>query len=547
MFAFLAVLPIVLALCLMVFARQKASISLLAAWGLCFVFALFFWNMNIAHAGAYTVFGFLQSLGVMFIIFGAIFLLNSLLELRFIETIGNGFDGISQDRRIQILIIAWLFGALLEGAAGFGSPAAIAAPLLMGLGVPSLFAAMASLISGSVPVLFGAVGTPTTVGFTTVAPMLEDAYGAYVVDQAFIQLNNRLSFTNMFIGTFVPFMVIASIVSRDGRKQGLKDAFNILPLTIFSGLVFTVPAWLISFVSPQLPTLGAAVIALPVLVLSVKKGFLVPKEVYRFKDDPIKETTASKDTGISVLTAWSPYVVIVLVLLFSRLPWLPFQGILQNPAVTIAIPSLFGFEGINWSFQPLWNPGIMPFIPVTIIFLLLRKTNGDVAKKITLKTVKQLKHAAIALAFGMALVQIMLNTNFSDPIYGIAPMTTVIAQALSAAFSGAYLIIAPLIGVLGAFVSGSHTVSNVMFFGMQLETAQMLGFSVIQILIAQASGGAIGNMFALNNVIAVVATTNYKGKETDLIFPAAIPVVIYCLAISATLFVFGLIGMNWIL
>jgi len=546
MFALLAALPILVAIVMMVGLKKKSGVSMFAAWIASLLLAIFFWNMDVAHAGAFTALGFLSAINVILIVFSAIFLLNALIEIRFIETIGNGFNGITQDRRIQILIIAWLFGAFIEGAAGFGTPGALAAPLLVGLGVPTFFAALASLMANYSPVLFGAVGIPPVMGFQSIQTGLEAQYGYEMTQAIFTQLTTMTGFANIFVGSFVPFLIIASIVARDGRKRGLKDAFRIFPLCLFAGLLFTIPVWLISYLGPELPTLLGSLIALPTFIFAVKKGFLVPKEVYRFQDDPILDLSTTTNTGISLVTAWSPYVVIALILAISRLPWLPFASLLTHPNLTLSITGLFGFEGINWSFALLNNPGLLPFLPVSLLFLLLRKTPRKACFEIFKKTTRQLKNAVLALLFGVALVQMMRFTNFTHPGMGPLAMTTEIAQGLAHVFGGAYPLVGPLIGALGSFVSGSHTVSNVMFYGLQLETAEFLGLPIILVLIGQTSGASIGNMVAIHNAVSISATTGATGSEGKMIAAASIPFILCSLAIAAILFIFLALGVNFI-
>ena len=549
MFALLGVLPLLLAILMMLVFKKKASFSMLAAWGLSFLLAIIFWQMEIPVALTYTFAGFLSAIDVILIIFSAILLLNVLLELRFIETIGKGFNGITQDRRIQILIISWFFGAFIEGAAGFGTPAALAAPLLVGLGVPPFFAALASLIANSTPVLFGAAGTPTTGGFATIVGGLTETYGEVITTEAFAQLNNRVSLVNIFAGMLVPFLMIAFIVVRDGRKRGIKDAISILPLCIYAGLIYTIPAWLVSFLGPELPTLAGSLIGLGLMILAVKRGFLVPKTVYRFMNDPIAETVVAEEKSkIPTWLAWSPYALIAVILVLTRLEFLPFRALVRHSNVTIIWQSIFGFEGINWSWMPFNNPGVFPFIPVAILFLFIRKAKKETVTKVMKKTLGQLKHAVVALCFGVALVQIMRFTNYS--IIGTSQlnaMTTEIAYAVATLFGPFYLLVAPLIGGLGAFVSGSHTVSNIMFYGLQLDTAARLGLPVLIALVAQTSGGAIGNMISINNVIAVSATTNCEGEESKLLAGAIGPFFIYSIVISIVLFILLGIGANWVI
>lgn len=546
MHAILSSLPIIVAIVLMVGFRKKSGISMFAAWLVSTVFAIAVWNMDFSHAGAFTALGFLSAINVILIVFAAIFLLNTLIELKFIEAIGNGFSGITQDRRIQIIIISWLFGAFIEGAAGFGTPGALAAPLLVGLGVPVFFAALASLMANYSPVLFGAVGIPPVTGFYTIQPGLEAQFGVETTTAIFSNLTTMSAFTNMFVGAFVPFLIIATIVSRDGRKRGLKDALNIFPLCLFSGLLFTVPVYLISFAGPEIPTLLSSLIAMPIMIFAVKKGFLVPKEVYRFEDDPITDLGGYAKSEISLITAWSPYVIIALLLAVSRLPWLPIRDWFNHPNVTIGVTNLFGFEGITWSLPLLNNPGIFPFIPIALIFLAVRKTPIKTVGNITKKTLNQLKNAVVALLFGVALVQIMRFTNYSAPSAGLEAMTTEIAQALATIFGAAFPLAAPLIGALGSFVSGSHTVSNVMFYGLQLETAQFLGMPIVLILIGQTSGASIGNMVAIHNAVSITATTGAHGSEGKLIASSALPFILCSLAVSAILFIYLAIGVMWV-
>jgi len=549
MYALLGVLPLVLAIVMMLVFKQKASFSMLGAWALSFILAIIFWGMELPVALTYTFFGFLSAIDVIFIISSAIFLLNVLLELRFIETIGKGFNGITQDRRIQILIISWFFGAFIEGAAGFGTPAALAAPLLVGLGVPPFFAALASLIANSTPVIFGAAGTPTTAGFATISGGLMETYGQEVVNQAFFQFNNRASFVNMFVGLFLPFLMISWIVMRDGRKRGIKDALSILPLCLYAGLIYVIPAWLISFLGPELPTIVGSLVGLGLMILAVKRGFLVPKTVYRFMDDPIKEEVQEgKNTGVPLWFAWSPYAVIAILLVITRLPGLPFFDLIRHDNVTVSWSMIFGFEGINWIWRPLNNPGVFPFLPVAFMFLIVRKANREVVGRVTKKSLMQLRHAIVALCFGVALVQIMRFTDY--PNFGtgeLTAMTTEIASALATMFGPLYLLVAPLIGGLGGFVSGSNTVSNIMFTGLQIETAARLGLPLLITLVAQTSGGAVGSMISINNIVAVSATTNSEGKESKLLAAVIIPFLLYCLAISIILFIMLGLGVSWVL
>ena len=547
MHAILAILPILLAVFLMVAFNVKTGKAMAAAWFLCFIFGILFWRMNIAHAVAFTVLGFLSAFDIILIVFGAIFLLNTLIDLKFIESIGNGFTNITQDRRIQILIIGWFFTSFIEGAAGFGTPGALAAPLLVGLGVPPFFAGLATLIGSSVPTTFGAVGIPPITGFNTILPSIEAAFPDLNPDLFRSQLFSRMALTNIFVGSLVPMLMLSSIVGRDGKKRGLKDALNILPLALFAGLLFTVSVYfVVTFIGPEVGSMLGALIALVIFVPLVKRGFLVPKEIYRFMEDPIIEVTNETKSDIPLGVAWSPYVIVALLLVVTRLPWLPINSFITAPERTIMWTSMFGFEGINWAWRILNNPGIFPFLAVAICFMVGRKMKADQTKEVLKRTGKQIKNAAIALMFGIALVQIMRNTSFSNPYGPLDAMTSEVAKALVDIFGGMYPIISPIIGAFGALVSGSKTVANIMFMPLQFEAALLIGLPTVMIAMSQSIGAAVGNMVAINNIIAITATTNATGKEGKLLVSATPPCLIYALLLSAMLFLYLALGVSWV-
>ncbi len=545
MYALLAVIPILLAVVLMVAFKMKSGVALISAWALGAVFALLFWKMEFLHVAAYSIMGAVSSIDTILIIFGAILLLNALIKMGFVESIGNGFSGITHDRRIQILIVGWLFGCFVEGAAGFGTPAALAAPLLVGLGVPPYFAALASLIGNSTPVTFGAVGTPPMTAMSTVLTGLQANFPNVDPAAYNAQFYSRAAFTNLFTGTFVPVLIIWAILSRSGKKGYGKDIVEILPMAIFSGLAFTVPTYFIAtFIGPEIPSLLGALIGLVIMVSAVRAGFLVPKNVWRFESDPIVEISHENKSKIPLFTAWSPYVVIAAVLVITRLPWLPVKGFIDRNVIPLT--GFLGVEGVNWSWKIFNNPGLFPFIIVAVIYMLAFGLKGNDIGGVFKKTLKQITNAAIALLAGVALVQIMRFTNFSNPDGALASMTTEVAKALAAMFGGLYPLISPVVGIFGAFVSGSNTVSNTMFAALQFETALMVGLPTAMIVMCQSIGGAIGNMVCVNNVVAVAATTGAEGREGKLITGALLPCIIYSLMISVAAFIYLALGVSWI-
>ncbi|MDR0491650.1 MAG: L-lactate permease, partial [Oscillospiraceae bacterium] len=482
------------------------------------------------HVAAYSLFGVLSSIDIIFIIFGAIVLLNTLKKCGAIEAINIGFSTITADRRIQTIIIAWLFGAFVEGAAGFGTPAALAAPLLVGLGFPPVAAATVALVANSTPVSFGAVGTPTITALTAVAPDLGKIGGDAV------SFANSLPGVTALIhsipGTFIPFIMVVIITMLYGSKRSLKPALEVLPFSIFAGLAFTIPflaiAW---YIGPELASLGGAIVGLGVTIAATKVGFLVPKTVWGFygyiepgKIAADKSGETKEKARMSLMTACLPYIIIAVILAATRIPALGLKNIIAG--ISINIGNVAGVEGLNFSWRYLNNPGILPFLIVALCTGLIFNLNMKEITNIWVSTAKSLKNAVIALTTGIALVQLMRYSNVNES--GLASMLTEIATALANSFGSVYAIISPYIGVVRAFVAGSNTVSNVLFSSLQFNTAHLLGLNTVAITALQSVGGAIGNMTCVNNVVAVCTTTGATGNEGKMILTNIIPTIIYC-------------------
>jgi lactate permease len=535
MYALIAVSPVLLALVLMVAFNVSSGKSLLGAWLMGCVIAFAVWKMDAWHIFAYSVSGFIRSLDVICIIFGAILLLNILTRLGIIDSIGEGFSKISQDRRIQILIIGWMFGAFIEGAAGFGTPAALAAPLLVGLGIPPFAAAMASLVANSTPVCFGVVGVPSMTGFAAIRPGVERLVGVDATAAYAAQLYEQVGFMNMCAGIFVPFAIILMITFMFGEKKSFRPGFEILPLCLLAGASFCVPYYLIArFIGPELPTLLSSIIGFVLLIAAVKAGLFVPKTVWRFPNDPpvLLRNVREQGRKISLVKAWAPYVVIAFFLVVTRVPFLPFKDIVRG--FTINFSNICGAEGVNYGWAVLNNPGLFPFIIVAVIVVIVCGMKGNDFTAVIKKTGKQVTNACIALLGGVALVQIMTNTQFNAS--GLDSMTKVVATTLGSVFGGMYPLIAPLIGAFGAFIAGSNTVSNIMFASLQFDTALMVHLPTVLICAQQFIGGAIGSVICVNSVVAVTATTGAVGKEGKLIMSAIPPCILYSLAISGIAF-----------
>lgn len=560
MYAILAFIPIIVTVVLMVAFNWPAKRALPLAWILAAIIGVAVWKMSIGAVALQTVIGFLEAFAVLVIIFGAILIMNTLSSSGAMAAINGMFTGISPDARIQAVIIGFIFGAFIEGAAGFGTPAALAAPLLISVGFPPLAAAVVALIYNSVPVCYGAVGTPTNSAMATLGESVTSLGGN--VDSFKANLT-FFSAVNMAVGAFfivtIGIILLVTMFGKDAEHKKVSKAFEVLPFIIFVCVVFDVIYLLIAkFIGPELVSLVAAVITLFVVLFTSKKGFLMPKNIWTFGEKETwdhswlntTEVPEPKQSNMSLVKAWIPYLLIGLALVITRV-WSTLQpdswaGAMKAFKVTLPL-----FGGASWSWTVLWNPGII-FIIVGLITIPLHGMNGDTVKEAWKNSFTQVKGAAIALLFGVAMVYIFRNSA-NDGIQvsymidgrtaGLGSMLTMMADGLGSIFRGAYIVIAPLIGVLGSFMSGSNTVSNTLFSSLQFETATLVGLPQVIIVALQNNGGAIGNMVCVNNVVSACATTGTNGNEGKIIRTNFLPCIVYCvIVIVVSLIVISLGG-----
>ena len=530
MLAFLSFLPILALIILLVGFNLPAKKVMPLAWAICVILALFFWRMKIIDIAAYSIFGALKGFDILVTIFSAILLLNVLTYSGGMKAISNVFNGVSSDRRIQAIIIGWMFNCFIEGAAGFGTPAALTAPLLVGLGFPPLAAVLFCLICNSTAVAFGVAGVPTQTAFSSLENNIAEAGMSL---EAFSSSTTiTIAIIHGIIGIFIPLIAIALMTKVFGEEKSFRPALEIAPFAIFSGVAFVVPYFLIAvFLGPELPSLAGSLIGMVIVIMAAKKGLFCPKKTWNFPNknnwEPVWKSTAvvpeQKDiVVISTVKAWLPYIIIAIILIITRLPMLGMKPIVQD--LMISFPNILGVEGVNYDFQWGWLPGIV-FILVAILTIPLHKMNTKQVRSSLTTTLKQTGGAAVSLLFGVALVQLMLNTSVN--ILNHESMMTMMANTLAGFFGVMYPVLSPFIGILGAFISGSNTVSNMLFAPMQFESALMLNISPVVIVALQCVGGGVGSMICVNNVVAVSATVGLQGVEGKIIRKNMVPVLIY--------------------
>ena len=532
--ALFAFLPILVTVLLMAVFNWSAKRVLPLAWFLVCLIALAIWRMELVHVLGYSLFGALKALDVIIIIFGAVLILNTLKQSGAMQRISNGFQHITNDRRIQALIISWMFSAFIEGAAGFGTPPALAAPLLVGLGFPPLAAAMIALVLNSTPVSFGAVGTPIFGAVNSLTTYLEGT-GA---ERFTLLLTEQVAFFHAVVGFFIPLIGICFLVVLFGEDKSLKHAFAAMPFALFAGLVFVVPYYCTArFLGPEFPALIGGLVGLPLLLWAAKSGFLVPKTRWDFPApsawaadwhssfDPEENHQAAVE--MSLWKAWTPYMLIALILVVTRIPAFGLKSFLSSAKFTV--PKILGIKGLDYELAWGYLPGIIPFTLVALLTHFLHGMKPVQTKRAWQNTFQQISGAVVALIFGVAMVQLMLNSHVNTA--GLDSMMTTMARTMAALAGNAFMLFAPFIGVLGTFMSGSNTVSNILFASFQYETALLLELPPVLLVALQVVGGAFGSMICFNNVVAVCATVGTVGAEGKLIKRNLIPCLVYTLMV----------------
>ena len=533
--ALIASLPIVAIFVFMVGFRWPATKAMPVAFMIALILALTVWKTPTNWILAASANGLVIAMKIIFIVFGALLVLFTMRESGAIQAINRGFTNISTDKRVQAIIIAWLFGGFIEGSAGFGTPAALAAPLLLSLGFPALAAVMVALIANVTPVSFGAVGTPTLIGvqssldIPSVQQFIADSgmtYGEYIQ-----QVGVWTAVQHAVPGLILPLIMVVMMTRFFGEKKSIRDGLAIWPYALFAGFCFVAPYTLVAlFLGPEFPSLLGGLIGLAILIPATQAGFLVPKKSWDF---PKKESweknwmgsismeTSSGSGKISIFRAWSPYVIIGLLLVITRVRTLPFVGWVKSVAINYT--NIFDTT-VSGSIDPLYNPGILPFIVVALLCIPIFGMKGKQVGAAWGEAVKRIKNPLIAMVFAVPMVRIMMQSGNNPD--GIVGMPIAMATAMTNIFQGAWPLVDAFIGALGSFMSGSNTVSNMLFSLFQFSVADQLGISTILIVSLQNIGGAMGNMICVHNVIAACATVGLVGMEGLLIKRNLLPMSI---------------------
>jgi lactate permease len=548
--ALLALFPIALGGTLLVGFRVAAKRAMPAAYLAAAAVGLLVWRMSPVRVAAASVQGLFLTFDLLFIIFGALLLLHTLERSGGVAAIRRSFDGISDDRRVQVVIVAWLFGSFIEGSAGFGTPAAIAAPLLVALGFPAACAVMLGMMVQSTAVTFGAVGTPVLVGIQ--GGLGGEAFSADLAAAGLGMMDylrlvtGKVVLLHAIAGVLMPTWMVVMMTRFYGADRSWTQGLRVLPFTIFGGLAFVVPYVLFgTFLGPEFPSLLGAPVGLAVVVAAARKGFLLPKDRWSFPPraswasdwvSGLEEEMADVPEGrrITSAMAWAPYLLVGLLLVLTRLPSLPVGGWLK--ALAFSWNDIFG-TGISATTTPLYLPGFILMVVVAATAILHRMPARDLAAAAR-SSASVLVGAGIVLVFTVPMVRVYINSDVNGA--QMLSMPIAMADWVAGNVGQVWPFFAGATGALGAFIAGSNTVSNLMFAAFQYGVAQRLAMSTVMIVALQAVGAAAGNMIAIHNVVAASATVGLLGQEGATLRKTILPTVYYLLVIG----VLGLLAVH---
>jgi lactate permease len=516
--AAVAAIPILVLFFMLGVRRKPAWMAALTALAVAFVLALVAYHMPIglavlstANGAAYGIFP------IAWIVFASIMLYRLAVDTGKFEVIKDSVGGLTNDRRLQALFIAFSFGAFIEGAAGFGAPVAVSGAMLAGLGFSPFYAAGICLLANTAPVAFGSIGIPVVT--------LAGVIGGPNASTWLMPLSAMIGRLCAMISVVIPAYMLLVMV-------GLSKTIEVLPAVVICGLSFAgVQFYVSNFVGPELTDILSSLTCIGAMVLVLK--FWKPKKIFRLEGDKPATAATHNHTGAEVFIAWMPYLLLVVFVLawgqpaiairlnrFSNglLPaWLPrapaptlnglmipglHNQILRVPPVTNApapYPAVFAF---NW----LSASGTSCFLATIVAAILLRVGPGRFGR-IYKATFRQLSKPMLTIATMLALAYLM---NYSG-------MTSTLGLALAATGS-IFPFFSAILGWLGVFLTGSDTSANALFGNLQVITANQIGINPVLTASVNSAAGVMGKMISLASITVACAATGLPAEDEGRLF-----------------------------
>ncbi|HLO78972.1 MAG TPA: L-lactate permease [Magnetospirillum sp.] len=496
-----ASLPIIFFFVALAVFRMKGHWAGTATVSIALAVAVLFYKMPVGMALASAGYGFLYGLWpIAWIIVAAVFLYKITVKTGQFDIIRASVVAITEDQRLQMLMVGFSFGAFLEGAAGFGAPVAITAALLVGLGFNPLYAAGLCLIANTAPVAFGAMGIPMIVAGKVTG------LDAFKIGQ---MAGRQLPLLAMI----VPFWIVAIM---DGWR-GIKETW---PAILVAGGSFAIGVFVTSnFIGPELPDITSALISLVSLTLFLKVW--KPKRIFRFKDVSEEEKHSHDYSLGQIAVAWSPFLILTVVVTIWSLK--PFKDLFAKGGALNGTVLSFPIGGLD-KMVTKGAPIVAKATAMPAVYdLNLLSATGTA---ILISAIISMVVLRMALAQGLkTFVETLLELK--RPIYTIG---TVLAFAFVANYSGlsstlalllagtgaAFPFFSPILGWLGVFLTGSDTSSNALFCSLQATTANQIGAPEVLLVAANTTGGVTGKMISPQSIAVACAAVGLVGKEANL-------------------------------
>nr|WP_193364852.1 L-lactate permease [Natronococcus jeotgali] len=570
-----AALPLAVVAVLLIGFLWPATRAMPIAWIAALAVGYVWWNNPPDYLVGSSFVGVMTALEILWIVFGALVLLYTLMQAGAFDRINRGFTAVSDDRRVQIVLIAFFLATFIEGAAGFGTPAAVVAPLMLALGFPALAAVIAALIGHVMAVTYGAVGTPIIVGIQEPLMIYEDQIvneGGMSVVQYSYEVAAWAATYHALTGFVMPLFAVAMVVYFFGPsdERTIKPALSVWPLCLFAGIAFAIPYWISAwFLTAEFPALIGAMVGGAITVSVLRQGYLLPDDEWDFPpreewadhwvgaiepgDDGADGAVPNGGEQMSLLKAWSPYIVLIVLLVVTRVVD-PISAVINDAdlgtefaiagvgeftiGVVIEWSEMFGYDlsaAIGWMNAPGFWLLLSAIIAIGIFGM-----SGQQVKAAWSEAIQKLVSPFIALVFVIAMVQVMIQSGGAPGAPEAGSMIEILAIATADVTGPLYPALAALIGALAAAMVGSNTVSNITFGGFQFTAAHELGLPSQIVVGTQAVGGAIGNLVAIHNIVAALATVGLVGQEGRVMRLNLIPLFYYALVVGvwALLFVY---------
>lgn len=495
----LAIVPVLLLIVLMAFFKMPGDRSSVISLIVTMLIALFGFHFAIDDLACSFLYGALKAVSpILIIIVMAIFSYNVLLKTRKLEIIKQQFTSISTDKSIQVLLLTWGFGGLLEAMAGFGTAVAIPAAILISLGFKPVFSAVVSLIANSVATAFGAIGTPVLV----------------LAKETSLDVQNLSTNVVLQLSVLMFLIPLVLLFLTDPKLKSLPK--NLFLALLVGGVSLTSQYMAARYMGAESPAIIGSILSIIVIVIYGK--LTAPKEE-RARKNPLR----TKD----ILNAWSIYLLILLLIILTSPLFPGLRHTLENNWVTrISLP--VGDSTLNYTISWLTHAGVLLFIG-TFIGGLIQGAGVKEMFTVLWHTVKQLKKTFITVICLVGLSTIM----------DTAGMIAVIATALATATGSLYPLFAPVIGCLGTFITGSDTSSNILFGKLQASVAGHINVSPDWLSAANTVGATGGKIISPQSIAIATSASNQQGKEGEIL-KAAIPYALaYVVITGVIVFIFS--------